>query len=121
MKKFFKGLLICFGILFIIEIIAIAYLWFADPFDLRKYLEFGATLAMPSVTSTQNDTGSNSVMNSAQEAALDSFGIDASVVQNIDAATQKCLTDAVGQARAKEIIDGAAPNAVDFFKAKDCL
>jgi len=122
MKKFFKGLFIFFEVLFVIEIIALAYFWFADPLGIVKYFN-GESPAHAIVSDAAGDAVSdNPVVNTDQAAALSGLGIDpASLPTEIDASMEKCLTEAVGQARAKEIIDGVAPTAVDFFKAKDCL
>lgn len=122
MKKFLKGLLMFFGVLFVIEIIALAYFWFADPLGIVKYFN-GEKPAHAIVSDTVGDAvDNNPLLNADQEETLSNLGVDvATLPTEIDTAMEKCLTEAVGQARAKEIVDGAAPNAVDFFKAKDCL
>lgn len=57
-----------------------------------------------------------------QEKALYEMGVDVSQLpEEITPAMQECFVEKLGQARAMEIVNGATPNAMDFFKAKDCL
>jgi hypothetical protein len=53
---------------------------------------------------------------------LEKIGVDpAKLPQEITPEMEKCFTESLGEARVKEIKDGAEPGVMDFFKAKNCL
>jgi hypothetical protein len=64
----------------------------------------------------------NPLIPDEQEKALHEMGVDvASLPTEITPEMSACFIDKLGEARAMEIVDGATPSAIDFFKAKDCL
>lgn len=64
----------------------------------------------------------NVLLNSEQEKALESIGVDPSVLPTeVTPELEKCLIDKVGAKRAEEISKGSEPTAMDFLKASACL
>lgn len=62
------------------------------------------------------------ILNAEQEAKLESFGVDVSQLPTtISPEMQECFIEKLGQDRVNEIIDGATPNPIELFKAKDCI
>ena len=115
MKKFFTVLFVIFGILFLVELIILAYIFIADPLGLR--LEKSGNESVNSQAIDQNP-----LLNSSQEKILSGLGIDvANLPTEMTTDLQTCLTKAVGADRAQEIIDGATPGVMDIIKAKSCL
>jgi len=64
----------------------------------------------------------NPLIPDAQEKALYDMGVDvASLPTEITPEMASCFVDKLGETRANEIVNGATPSAIDFFKAKSCL
>lgn len=64
----------------------------------------------------------NPLINAEQEKVLESLGVDVTKLPTtITPEMQTCFVEALGQARADELVKGATPSAVDLFKARDCL
>jgi hypothetical protein len=116
--KILKGFLMFMGVLFILQISLLAYLWFADPFNIRPMMS-GQTIIPSSGTSI---TDQHPSLTSDQENLLNSVGIDpASLPAEIDAETENCLRSKVSPERAAEIEAGATPTPFELIKAKDCF
>ncbi|MFW0862246.1 MAG: hypothetical protein ACKKL6_01540 [Candidatus Komeilibacteria bacterium] len=116
MKKFFTILFVTFGVLFLIEIIIVAYLFLADPFGIKEML--------PSMDTTANNQAvdQHPLLDASQEKILSTLGVDvANLPTEMTPELQSCLTEAVGADRAKEIMEGATPGVMDVIKAKSCL
>ncbi len=61
-------------------------------------------------------------LNNQQEAALTNLGVDVSKLPtSITPEMQNCFIEKLGQDKVNQIINGAAPSALDLYKAKDCL
>ena len=146
MKNFIKGLLMFMGVLFFIQVIALAYFWFADPLDIKQYFVVSKHVISSNTsadatdnnnpssattnqtpTTTTNTTAptsdnSNPFLDPDQEVMLANIGVDIdSLPTEIDKDLEICLIDSVGQKRADEIVNGDVPNVIDFMKARDCL
>ncbi len=128
MIKIIKGLLI----VILLGIIVLAIIFFTNPMNLRNriigsvinsYLSNtieGYSAIKPS--NNNSDADKNPLLSAEQEQALESIGVNVEALpQELTPAMQACLLEKLGEARAKEIISGAAPSPTDFFKAKDCL
>lgn len=106
------------GILFILQIGLLAYLWFADPFQIRPMLSNPSMNVLPKSSGTDQNPG----LSAEQESFLTSIGIDpASLPTEIDEETESCLRSKVSPERAAEIEAGATPTPLEIFKAKECL
>lgn len=126
--KILNGFFVTLGIIFIILLIAIAYLWIVDPLEIKSALPAGVSpiSAIKVITGTNeaviDNVDKNPLLDEQQEAQLESLGVDpATLPTQITPAMEQCLLDAVGNARAQEIVNGATPNTADFFKARHCL
>ncbi|MBL7021759.1 hypothetical protein ISR92_00300 [Patescibacteria group bacterium] len=119
MKKFFTILFVVFGVLFVIEMIFIAYLFIADPFGLKGIIN--ESVPISNVDNSQV-VDENPLLDSAQEKILSGLGVDiANLPTEISPELETCLTEAVGAERALEITNGATPGVLDIIKAKACL
>jgi len=118
MKKFFTRLFVFFGVLFFLEIILGAYIWLADPFNLKPIL----SSSLPNSNASSESTFDHPLLNSTQEAVLSGLGVDvANLPSEVTPAMETCLIAKVGTDRAQEIMNGALPNLLDIAKAKSCL
>ena len=64
----------------------------------------------------------NPLLNEEQEKMLESFGVDVGVLPiQITPEMQACFIKKLGEERSMEIVKGATPTALEFFKTKDCL
>lgn len=136
MKKFLTVFFVTLGVIFFALLIALAYLWFADPFEIRPLLsayqkeEVESVGAMESeavaneeeTPATTDTTDKNPNLTPAQEDALEIIGINpAGLPETITPEQMSCFVRVLGQARVAEIQSGAAPSAIEIFKAKECL
>jgi hypothetical protein len=137
MKKFFTVLFVTLGVIFFALLIALAYLWFVDPFELRPLLSAYqneevkpvGTSESESVATSEADSApvsdtsdKNPNLTPAQEDALEIIGINPSgLPDTITPEQMSCFVRVLGQARVNEIQSGAAPSAIEIFKAKECL
>lgn len=120
MKKILNIVFVTLGIIFLILILIGAYFFIADPLNLKPLL-FGEKAEVTGTKTTGTD--SNTIQLSAtQEKALETFGINPDQVPTEISAEQRvCFEAALGEARVVEIMAGATPSALDYFKAKDCI
>lgn len=62
------------------------------------------------------------LLSESQEDILETFGIDvSSLPRELTPEMEQCFIDKLGQERVNEILEGATPNVIDFFKAKSCI
>jgi hypothetical protein len=127
-KKFFSILFYTLGVIFFILLCAGAYLWFADPFEIRPMLSSVAgdvgtvTTAVTDGVSETVTADKNPVLNATQERALEVVGIDpAKVPTSITPEQEACFTEKLGAERVAEIKAGDTPGAVEILKAKECI
>lgn len=74
------------------------------------------------ITQREDNSDKHPILNAQQEATLESFGVDvSSLPTSVSPDMQACFVAKLGQQRVDQIIAGATPNAIDLFKAKDCL
>lgn len=121
MKILFK---IVVGFLAVVGALAIglaAYLYLADPFSLRELKAPDYSSVSPAAE--QNAPSINQYkLSPAQVFFLEKTGIDPSKIPStISPELEDCLTNAVGEERAKQIKTGAVPTPTDLLKAKSCL
>ncbi|OGY90759.1 MAG: hypothetical protein A3B30_02420 [Candidatus Komeilibacteria bacterium RIFCSPLOWO2_01_FULL_52_15] len=128
-SKIIQGFFTTLGVIFFILLIVLAYLFIADPFNLRPLYN---TLTSPSVitpTSTPGTVNTNTapktdnpLLSPAQEQALIKIGVDpAKLPTTITPQMEACFVQTLGQKRVDEIKKGAPPTPVDFFAARACL
>jgi hypothetical protein len=138
MKKFLTIFFVSLGVIFFIILLALAYLWFADPFEIRPLIEryqSVSTVDKDSVSKASSDQAvvnnsetedvpakaQNSPLSSNQAEALSAVGIDESLVTSFSQEEIECFTRILGAERVEEIKKGAVPSPGEFFAAKECL
>jgi hypothetical protein len=135
MKKFLTYFFITLGIIFFVILIALAYLWFADPFGIRPLIRAfteptpayqtesidGNTSTQESVTNKSTVADKNPILTSEQESALESIGINPeSLPTTITPEMETCFTATLGAPRVSEIKAGAIPTPIEVLKTKEC-
>ncbi len=128
LKKIFRVLFYTLGVIFFILLCAGAYLWFADPFEIRPLVDAltgnakAITTEVMDGVEEQATADKSPALNAAQERALEVVGIDpAKVPSKITPEQESCFTEKLGASRVTEIKAGATPTATEIFKARDCL
>lgn len=137
MKIFLKILnrfFVVLGIIFFIIILGMAYLFVADPFNLKPlFSSFNITPSTvidvaglinntQNTTSPTSDTKTNSLISAQQEQILKAIGVNPDTLPTeITPALEKCLLEKVGAQRAEEIAKGADITTMDFLKASACF
>jgi hypothetical protein len=140
MKKILTYFFVTLGVIFFALICGGAYIWFADPFEIRPLIEM-LTADTPEVTSTLDAKAStsqvegsaqsatvptavvdkNPALSPTQEAALETIGIDpASLPNSITPEMEVCFTEKLGASRVAEIKAGASPSATEIFATRSC-
>lgn len=130
MKKLLNIFFVTLGIIFFIIILIAAYLFIADPFNLKP-LFYSDQAKDPSTaievegedtTVDESREDKSPVLNATQEKALEAVGIDpAKVPAKISPEQEACFTDILGTERVAEIKAGATPTATEIFTARGCL
>lgn len=73
-------------------------------------------------TAAGDSADKHPLLNEEQEKTLENFGVDVSQLPTeITPAMQECFLEKVGKDRAEELVGGAAPGAMDFLKARECI
>jgi hypothetical protein len=142
MKTFLTRFFVTLGVLFFLLLCAGAYLWFADPFELRPLVSMlmtpaashstpsadsnAASAETPSATDSTSPSAvqaeAKSSLSPEQVSALEKIGIDpATLPTTITPAQEACFTEKLGAPRVAEIKAGATPSAAEFFTARSCL
>jgi len=131
MKKILQFL----GIIIMLAIISLIVVFIFNPMGsrdklianvLNSYLSSNVegykTLPQDNKVPYEESGINNPLIPDTQEKALYDMGVDtASLPTEITPAMATCFVDKLGEARTTEIVNGATPSAMDFFKAKDCL
>jgi hypothetical protein len=132
MKKFFTYLFVFFGFLFVLEVGALAYLWYADPFELRPLIAAFTTPAPAATPATEVETTSGSIapapvadknpgLTAEQERALETIGVNpAALPTAITPEMKSCFVGILGAARVAEIEGGATPTPTEVFQTRSC-
>ncbi len=135
MKHFLTIFFVTLGVIFFVILCLLAYLWFADPFELRPLITEMKPAAMESSATTSPVSGEeesltpapvandkNPNLTPAQEDALTLIGIDpAGLPSTITPEQYSCFVRVLGETRVQEIQAGDAPSPIEIFKAKECI
>lgn len=135
MKKFFTYFFTTLGVIFFVLLCVLAYLWFADPFNVRPLIEMmtaDSPSAAQTVPASDNETtGETSTtpttqdkhpaLSAEQESALETIGINpANVPSSITPEMEACFITKLGTTRVAEIKAGATPSASEVFTTRSC-
>ena len=127
MKTFLKilnGFFVFLGVVFFIIILALTYLWFADPLGIKPMFIDGSgdnTITRQELEENR-DVDAHPLLDSSQESLLRLAGINpATLPTEITPELQACVLGIVGEERAREIADGATPTFSEVIKGKACL
>ncbi len=122
-KKILTYFFMTLGVIFFIILCGLAYIWFADPFNIRPLI---ATLTSDTPTSVSTTSGGSTVdknpaLSAQQEEALESIGINPeNLPTSITPEMQACFTEKLGAARVAEIVAGDTPSATEVFTTREC-
>ncbi len=117
-----KTIFITLGIIFLVLIIAIAIFIALDPFNLKPLLSNLLTGFQTNTPITTGEGDKHPLLSDEQERLLETIGVDVgSLPAQITPEMEKCFTETLGAERVQEIMGGASPGPIDFFKAKGCL
>jgi hypothetical protein len=127
MKKLLTYFFVTLGIIFFMILCAGAYVWFADPFEIRPLVSMllGSSTNIP-VDTIQTQGGASQVdknpaLSPTQESALESIGVDpAKLPSTITPEMEICFTEKLGSTRVSEIKGGDSPTPTEVFTARSC-
>ena len=131
MKKIIEILIIAI----LLSVLVLIVIFVFNPYELRTKMI--GNIINSFLTSTLKDykpldtsavktdapaTDKNPLLNADQEKMLENLGVDVSALPTqVTPAMQACFIEKLGEARALEIVKGATPTALEFFKTKSCL
>ncbi|MBD3208369.1 MAG: hypothetical protein GF370_02870 [Candidatus Nealsonbacteria bacterium] len=150
MDKTLNNFFVVLGIIFLLVIMVIVYFIVIDPLGLRSLLlNKEVNLSISTTTSDREITddavpaeststpttsspsmpaqpveeqGGHPLLDEEQEAMLETFGIDVDgLPSEITPEMEACFIEKLGEQRVNEIVEGATPTPLDFFRAKSCL
>jgi hypothetical protein len=134
MKKILNIVFVILGVIFFFVLIALAYLFVTDPFNIRPLLfsEDKADLTTTSISATsstdlldkskEESVDKNLNLSPAQEKVLSVVGIDpADVPSSFTSEQISCFETILGSARVAEIKAGDNPTVGELFSAKSCI
>lgn len=136
MKKFFTIFFVILGVIFFCIILALAYLWVADPYNIKPYIyqtntsetdiNKGQKESPESTSSTTATTeasaGVSGGLTEGQQNALELVGIDPAVLpEKLTPEQEQCFVGEFGQVRVDEIKAGASPTPLEVLTGKHCL
>lgn len=123
MKKFLEIFFIILGVIFFILLLAGTYLYVADPFGIKPFINgLGSKAAPAPKQAGTNTVDKNPLLTPAQEQTLEKIGIDpATLPTKITPAMEACFYRKLGDRRTNEIKNGATPTAADYFAARSCI
>ena len=144
MKKFLTIFFVSLGVVFFFIILVLAYLWIADPYNIKPFIyntnmtkvenEVGVVnndspaspIAITSATSTEVITAvtanTKGGITEGQKNALQLVGIDPAVLpKNLTPEQEQCFVSEFGQARVNAIKAGALPTPMEVLTGKNCL
>src|SRR5680860_77880 len=124
MKIFLKILNVFFvflGVIFFLIIVALSYLWIADPFNIKPmFMRTEDSIGNEYEDSANIDA--HPLLNDSQELILKLAGINpASLPREITPELEACVVDKIGEARTREIVAGATPSVSEVIQAQTCL
>jgi len=122
------------SILILLAILSLIVIFVFNPGDLRTKIIGNAMNAYLSnnlkdyapldgqVGPTDSSTDKHPLLDAEQEKTLESFGVDVTKLPTeITPTMQTCFTEALGQERALELVNGATPSALEVIKAGKCI
>jgi len=119
--KILNGFFVFLGVIFFLIIVALGYLWIADPFNIKPMF-MNTEDSMGNQNEESANIDAHPLLNDSQESMLRSAGINpANLPQEITPELEACVVDKIGEARIKEIVAGATPSASEFLQAQACL
>jgi hypothetical protein len=134
MKKFFTVLFVSMGALFLLQLIALAYFFVVDPYNLKPILFSSDTPSStgPVSVNQMSDSGAeqsteeavateDSGVTAAQVEAMNSVGLDASAAQSFTPEQIACFEAILGASRVAEIKAGAVPTMGEFYSVRGCM
>ena len=147
MKKFLTIFFVSLGVFFFCIILVLAYLWIADPYNIKPFIyntnmtkvenevgivnndspastDFGsaATPATSTEGITAGTTNTKGGITEGQKNALQLVGIDPAVLpKNLTPEQEQCFVSNFGQARVNAIKAGALPTPMEVLTGKNCL
>lgn len=133
MKKFFNIFFVVLGVLFLLELLMIAYFFIVDPWNIKPFIfpdksasservitEQG--MQESDVSGTQAETSASTGVTPAQAKALETVGIDPkAVAQSFTPEQIVCFEAILGAERVVEIKGGAVPSFSEYNSVKGCL
>lgn len=132
-KTFFNNFFVTLGVLFVLILIALAYFFITDPYNLKPML-FGSPAAtqtqktappvetQSNASSTPIEADSTFILSDAQKQALINLGIDpATVPTTINPVQVLCFEEKLGAPRVAEIRTGSVPTTFELLKVKSCV
>lgn len=122
MKKFLTYFFVTLGVIFFTLLCGLAYVWFADPFELRPLISVLRTNNSAPTSVVENpEESTHQFLSPTQEAALKSVGINPSSLPNtITPLMEDCFIAILGESRVMEIKSGDTPTATEFFTTRSC-
>lgn len=135
MKKFFTVFFVVLGVLFLLQLIALAYFFIADPLNLKPLLFRDTAPAVPtapasengeeavtdtSVAPVQSESEAPTTLSPAQSASLETVGVSPEAL-SFTPEQQACFEAKLGTARVAEIKAGAVPTFAEFTMARECI
>ncbi len=120
MKKFLTYFFVTLGVVFFIIICAGAYIWFADPFEIRPFISVMTGKDASEFIETSS-VDKNPALSPAQESALEKIGIDpATLPTSITSEMENCFVSKLGESRVSEIKTGDSPTPTEIFTTRSC-
>ncbi len=121
MKKALNIFFVSLGVLFLVILLAVGYIYITDTYGIRSLLNNSNATDVVNEGEVQV-SDDNPLISDSQEVVLKKVGIDpAKLPSNITAEMEVCFEDKLGADRAQQIKDGDSPTATDFFKTQDCF
>jgi hypothetical protein len=137
MKKLFTYFFVTLGVIFFVLLCALAYVWFADPFNIRPMIQMLTSDTQSTVQAEKSNTttpSSSSVtpdssgtldkhpaLSAEQESTLESVGINpANLPSSITPAMEACFVAKLGESRVAEIKTGVSPTPSEVFTTREC-
>ncbi|MGB0757047.1 MAG: hypothetical protein ACPGO5_01185 [Patescibacteria group bacterium] len=118
-KKCSLWIKIVFTISLLFNIVVIGFLGFAY-YEYRQFRVLYEPSEVSDITQPRGDQ--DSLLNTEQEAMLESVGIDPALIPTtITPELENCLRDAVGEERSAAIEAGAQPTTAELLQAAQCL
>ena len=116
MKKFLNIFFVALGVIFFIIILAGAYLYVFDPFNLKSLF------SKNSLVQTSSTQIKKSTLSDTQQKALKTIGVDPSTIPTSFTPEQEtCFIKILGAVRVSEIKAGSSPTVSEYIEAKSCL